>query len=196
MKLFLTTLSLLPHLSEAWNIGPRFYDLDVWNPHLLQKQRALMEKQQDLLQKVFSYTSPRYKVTDTDDKFEVTVDVPGVKPEDIHVTFDESNGSVLSIWGSRASTDEDEREAFACQFAQSFSMDPSVDVKKLTANLKNGVLVVTAPKDLKQIEENVRKIPVMVASEEDASMDTPTPDTQEEQTTRTTVEEDVEVKVE
>ena len=41
-----------------------------------------------------------------------------------------------------------------------FSLDPSVDVDQLSANLNNGVLSVTAPKDLKRIEAGVRKIPI------------------------------------
>merc|ERR1719222_272 len=36
----------------------------------------------------------------------------------------------------------------------------TVDVDSFTATLKNGVLVVSAPKDLSKLEENVRKIPI------------------------------------
>ena len=196
MKLFLPSLAtfvILPHVTEAWSLGPRYYGLDVWSPRILLKQRALMEEQQSLLRKAFSYTSPRYQITDTEDKFQVSVDVPGVKPEDIDVAF-ENDGSVLSIRGSRASTNEDDCRSFTSQFSRVFSVDPAVDVENFTASLKNGVLVITAPKDLKRIEENIRKIPVKVASEEDAVIDTPTPENREEQAAEPKIEESVEVE--
>ena len=201
MKLFLpsliTTLAVFPQVSESWSLGQRYYGLDVWSPRMLQKQQALMEKQQSLLQKAFSYTSPRYEIMNTEDTFQVSVDVPGVKPEDIDVVF-ENDRSVLSIRGSRSSTNEDESWSFTSQFSQSFSVNPSIDVENLTASLKNGVLVIAAPKDLKQIEENIRKIPVMVPGEEDATVtiDTPTPETQAQEVLEPKVEEAIEVEEE
>merc|ERR1719157_421948 len=45
-------------------------------------------------------------------------------------------------------------------FSKTFSLDPTVDVDKFTASLKNGVLNVSAPKDLAKLEENVRRIPI------------------------------------
>jgi hypothetical protein len=39
-------------------------------------------------------------------------------------------------------------------------LDPAVDSDRFTANLKDGVLIVSAPKDMKRIEQNVRKIPI------------------------------------
>merc|ERR1712232_602914 len=49
-------------------------------------------------------------------------------------------------------------------FSKTFSLDQTVDVEKFTWALKNGVLTVSAPKDLAKLEENVRRIPVMSAS--------------------------------
>ena len=44
-------------------------------------------------------------------------------------------------------------------------MDPSVDTEKIAANLENGVLVVSAPKDYKKFENNVRTIPIAAPSD-------------------------------
>merc|ERR1712232_510612 len=46
-------------------------------------------------------------------------------------------------------------------FSKTFSLDKTVDEEKLTATVKNGILTVSAPKDLKKLEENVRRIPVV-----------------------------------
>mmetsp|Transcript_16564 Transcript_16564/g.18893 ORF Transcript_16564/g.18893 Transcript_16564/m.18893 type:complete len:107 (-) Transcript_16564:113-433(-) len=53
-----------------------------------------------------------------------------------------------------------EMSRFTSNFSKSFSLDPTVDVDKFTASLKNGVLSVSAPKDLAKLEENVRRIPI------------------------------------
>merc|ERR1712188_260824 len=48
------------------------------------------------------------------------------------------------------------------KFSKTFSLDDTVDVDKLTAALKNGVLTVSAPKDPTKRETNIRRIPVQV----------------------------------
>lgn len=101
--------------------------------------------------------SPRYEITDDEHKFQIAVDVPGVKMEDVNVSVEEA-GSILTIAGHRESTSD--TYSFKSQFSQSFSLDPAVDSDKFTANLKDGVLIVSAPKDMKRIEQNVRKIPI------------------------------------
>merc|ERR1712188_358552 len=53
-----------------------------------------------------------------------------------------------------------ESSQFSSSFFQSFSLDRTVDVDTFTESLKNGVLVVSASKDLAKLEENVRQIPI------------------------------------
>merc|ERR1712137_1082307 len=48
------------------------------------------------------------------------------------------------------------------KFKKSFTLDPSVMVEKMTANLENGVLLVSAPKSVKKTEEEIKRIPVTV----------------------------------
>jgi len=97
-----------------------------------------------------------YELIDNDEKFQLTVDVPGVKEEDIDIKLDEGQ---LTIKGQRVATSESSRST--SKFSQSFSLDlTTVDVDHFTATLKNGVLVVTAPKDLAKLEEKVRRIPI------------------------------------
>merc|ERR1719159_1657138 len=102
-----------------------------------------------------AYPSNRYHLVDNDEKFQLTVDVPGVKQEDIDIKLDDGQ---LTVAGQRLAVSESSR--FASKFSQSFYLDPTVDVDNFTATLKNVVLVVSAPKDLSKLEENVRKIPI------------------------------------
>jgi len=103
--------------------------------------------------------SPRFKVVDDETKFQLSIDVPGVKTEDIDISLEDG---YLSVRAQRVVSggDESSKTRYSSKFSQSFSLDPAVDVEKLTATLDHGVLVVTAPKDLKKIEENIRKIPI------------------------------------
>merc|ERR1719282_2073714 len=97
------------------------------------------------------YPTNRYQLIDNDKKFQLTVDVPGVKEEDIDIKLDDGQ---LTVQGQRTIGSGTSR--FSSKFFRSFSLDRTVDVDSLTANLKNGVLTISAPKDPKRLEENVR----------------------------------------
>merc|ERR1719156_506607 len=101
------------------------------------------------------YPSNRYHLIDNDEKFQLTVDVPGVNEEDIDIKLDDGQ---LTVAGQRLAVSESSR--FASKFSQSFYLDPTVDVDNFTATLNNGVLVVSAPKDPAKLQENVRRIPI------------------------------------
>merc|ERR1711976_1128087 len=75
--------------------------------------------------------------------------------ENLDIKLDDGQ---LTVKGERIAESESSR--FSSRFAQSFYLDPTVDVDNFTATLKNGVLVVSAPKDLGKLEENVRRIPI------------------------------------
>mmetsp|Transcript_18910 Transcript_18910/g.26572 ORF Transcript_18910/g.26572 Transcript_18910/m.26572 type:complete len:147 (+) Transcript_18910:2-442(+) len=81
--------------------------------------------------------------------------------EDIDVSIDDG---YLTVKGQRFAPDT--------KFSKTYSLDPAVIVDKFSASLDSGVLVVTAPKDMKQLEENIRKIPITSApSIEDDEME-------------------------
>merc|ERR1712124_135638 len=111
-----------------------------------------------------SAATHRYELVDNNEKFELTVDVPGVKEEDIDIKLEDIS---LTVQGQRMAASETSK--FSSKFSKTFSLDQTVDVEKFTASLKNGVLTVTAPKDLAKLEENIRRIPVMSAAVDDAA---------------------------
>jgi HSP20 family molecular chaperone IbpA len=176
MKLYLSLLAALASMASAraWMLGPMRRSLLatpslldtslMWPSQLLRESEELMNS----FDRSFSRTSPRYEITNNNEQLKIAIDVPGVKAEDIHVTL-EDEGQVLSITGHREV--EKEGYKYASRFAQSFTLDPSVDIDKFSADLSNGVLVITAPKDMKRLEQSVRKIPVMQSAEDKAAQE-------------------------
>merc|ERR1711862_66691 len=132
--------------------SPRYENTEFAVPGTLAERRKKFISQQG-----FRRISPRYEITDNEEKFKVALDLPGVKAEDINVSYEEDN-KVLSITGQRQAGNDD--YSFTSKFSQSFYLDRTVEVEKLTANLENGVLVVSAPKDHKRLEIGIRKIPI------------------------------------
>jgi len=168
MKFLLPTVAALvaaPVVVDAWSFG-----LTPYGRSLVESPSQMLRRQQDLMNRVFgepffTESYPQYEVSQDDEKFEVAIDVPGVKAEDVNVSL-ENDGKVLAISGQR--TDKGENYVGSTSFSQRFSLDRSIDAEKFSASLKNGVLVVTAPRDLKRIEASTRKIPVMKSAEDKA----------------------------
>merc|ERR1719421_1898117 len=150
---------------------------------MIEKQRMIAQRMFDLVdqqqQAIYptsrGYPTHRYELVDNNEKFELTVDVPGVKEDDIEIKLEEN---LLTVQGQRTASSESSR--FSSKFSKTFSLDQTVDVEKFTASLKNGVLTVSAPKDLEKLEENVRRIPVLAAVDEPAAAAAPEEDGESE----------------
>lgn len=133
-----------------------------------QQMRADIAAAREQMKK--SFQQPWYQVVDNGEQFQISLDVPGVKASDIKVDLEE-DGKVLSLNGHRSISREG--DMYSSSFSRRFYLDPSLDTNNLTANLQNGVLTVTAPKDLKKIEEATKSIPVTeMASEEETNSTT------------------------
>jgi HSP20 family protein len=81
------------------------------------------------------------------DGYHVSVDLPGVKPDDIEVT---AHNNVLSIRGSRTevSADKEQKrsERVYGTFLREFTMPDNADLDRIDAKSKNGVLDIFVPK--------------------------------------------------
>ena len=93
--------------------------------------------------------APTFEVKETADAFLVRADVPGVKEENIDVSF---HNGVLSIAGVREAEERKEGEAFFVyerqygSFSRSFSLPETADAERIEAKLDNGVLNVSVAK--------------------------------------------------
>jgi len=93
------------------------------------------------------------KVKQNDDKFEVTLDVPQYRPEELKVTV---INNVLSIEGAHNESKKetkDEDGSFASsvqrQFSRKWTLPPNCDSDKVQSNLSSdGILMVTCPKEI------------------------------------------------
>lgn len=146
-----TALAVAPSLTEGYGLG--FYSPRVVRPMVITQGGAAAARRRSMTD---GSSVPRYEITDNDEKFQVAVDVPGVKAEDISVSLEDG---MLSLSGQRQSSNE--QYQFSSKFSQNFSFDPAVDSEKFTANLENGVLVVSAPKDMRRLEANIKSIPIV-----------------------------------
>jgi HSP20 family protein len=88
-------------------------------------------------------SSPGYEINEIDDTYQIAVDVPGVKAEDMSVQLD-NDGRVLNISGGRKVVKDN--TITETKFEKRFTIGKNVDMEKVTANLADGVLVLSAPK--------------------------------------------------
>jgi HSP20 family protein len=115
----------------------------------------------DLWNRTGLATMPRYAdmpaveralmdVVDKGDHFEIKVDMPGVKKEDIEVSIE---GSRVAIRAETRSTKEEKEgdrvlhtERFAAMYARTFELPADVSEAGAEAHYEDGVLTLTLPK--------------------------------------------------
>jgi len=92
---------------------------------------------------------PRADVAETENEYEVTVDLPGVKPEELTVEY---KGNELWITGERKQEKEEKGKTFHRvekrygRFERAITLAGPVDEGKVSAEYHDGVLCVTVPK--------------------------------------------------
>lgn len=91
---------------------------------------------------------PRVDLHDTKEAFVLTAEVPGMTENDVQIAVTSDS---LTIQGERKSAAPEgyavhRQERGQLRFARSFAMPARVDVEKVTATVKHGVLTVTLPK--------------------------------------------------
>jgi HSP20 family protein len=90
---------------------------------------------------------PRVDIVEVDDNLLLYVDLPGVKPEDVDVRFENRE---LQIRGKVTAPATRPRyllnEYGVGDYYRAFSITDDVDAEKISADLKDGVLTVHLPK--------------------------------------------------
>lgn len=93
--------------------------------------------------------NPQVDIAETPENFHLSVDVPGVNPQDIELSLHQG---VLTIRGERQSSNDAEeasytrRERFRGSFTRQFNLPESADHETVTAKSNHGVLEITIPK--------------------------------------------------
>jgi len=110
----------------------------------------------------FTTWTPLCDIYETDKSIVIKMELPEVKKQNVSVTFD---NNLLTIHGERKAEEETKEQSYHRversygQFLRSFTLPPFVDSKKIAAEFKEGMLIVTLPKaeeaKAKQIEIKV-----------------------------------------
>lgn len=133
-------------------------NMQVWNPfqefeNLLERYTkgggSRLGKQLDT-EMSFADWAPSVDIEETEDKYVIKADLPGVDKKDIDVKLE--NG-VLSIRGEKQveketgkDTRHHRRERFYGTFARSFTLPDAVDADAVDASYRDGVLSLHIPK--------------------------------------------------
>jgi len=116
-----------------------------------------------MVPEVLGMSYPVMDVEETDDEFRITAELPGMKKDDIKITFQDN---ILTISGEKKleKKREDKNLYYAerrfGKFSRSISINSGVKLDKISAEFKDGVLHVVVPKaeeaKPKQIEVKVK----------------------------------------
>ncbi|WP_321370467.1 Hsp20/alpha crystallin family protein [uncultured Desulfuromusa sp.] len=93
--------------------------------------------------------APRADISETDEGFDIKVEVPGIKREDVKINLE---NHVLSISGENKQEKEEKGkkfhriERYYGRFSRSFSLPENVDEEKIEAVFNDGLLNLTIPK--------------------------------------------------
>ncbi|MBY0516977.1 MAG: Hsp20/alpha crystallin family protein [Bacteriovoracaceae bacterium] len=92
---------------------------------------------------------PACEIVDSDTSFTVSLDVPGLKKEDLELELKDHH---LFITGTRKAPERNEKEKVLRQerrfgkFNRTFSLPDGIDEQNVTANFNDGVLEIKLPK--------------------------------------------------
>ncbi|MBW4050800.1 MAG: Hsp20/alpha crystallin family protein [Proteobacteria bacterium] len=93
--------------------------------------------------------APTVDISETDAEYLLKAQLPAVKKEDVHITFDDG---MLTISGERKQEKEEKGEKYhrieslRGAFSRSFSLPDAIDAGAIRAEGKDGVITVHVPK--------------------------------------------------
>lgn len=101
---------------------------------------------------------PGIEISETENEFQVTAELPGMSKEDIDVSLD--NGR-LTISGERKFEDKQEGKTYHRvetrygSFNRSFQLPDNVDEGSISATYKDGLLHITIEKDTEKVKKQI-----------------------------------------
>jgi HSP20 family protein len=102
---------------------------------------------------------PMVDIKETDVAYEVSAEVPGIKPEDIDISL---TGNELTIKGEKKESKEKTEGGYRLEersygrFARSFRLPTAVNHEKVAADHKDGVVLITLPKSEKAATQKIK----------------------------------------
>ncbi len=130
-------------LSHAHRWSPLFFD------DLRKEMNRIFEGTADRGEGGGTVIAPLANLAETESEYEISLDLPGLKPEDVNVEFRDGH---LCISGERKQVNEEEGKTYHRiersfgAFRRVVALGNEVDADKIAAKYEHGVLTVTAPK--------------------------------------------------
>lgn len=110
----------------------------------------------------FSFAAPALEMTETDDSFKITAELPGLEPDQVDVSYEDG---VLRIAGEKKEEREEKERGYRFSerrygsFERMIELPAVADGEKIAAKFRNGLLTVTVPK-AEDAARKARKIPI------------------------------------
>lgn len=121
----------------------------------------------DLLSSFFSdgadYNVPAVNIKENNKSFEIEIAAPGLNKEDIKIKLE---NDVLTISSEKENKEEKVEETYTrkefsfSSFSRSFTIPDVVDIDKIKANHKNGILTVGLPKQDEKVANKSKTIKI------------------------------------
>jgi HSP20 family protein len=113
----------------------------------------------------FSVNVPACNIKETEKSFTLELAAPGRKKDDFQIEIDNDMLSISSEQSSESQKEEDDgrysRKEFSySSFTRSFSLPESVNMEKIDASYKDGVLHITLPKMDMQVSKSKKRIDI------------------------------------
>lgn len=126
-----------------------------WWPDFFEPFRNLGQQVQD-------FFSPTAEAGANEGEYDVTLELPGVKEEDIDISL---NDNMLTIKGEKKSEKEEKGKTYYFSersygsFQRTFRLPANVEADNVNAKFENGVLHISLPK-VKEVEPPTKKIKI------------------------------------
>jgi HSP20 family protein len=120
-----------------------------WDP--FRDMKSVEDEFDRLIGRAYSRNTwvPALDVRETDDNFELTLDLPGIDPKDVSVNYEDG---MLTVSGKREFSEERQGETWHRiersfgTFARSVRLPRTADADKIEAGFDKGVLTISVPK--------------------------------------------------
>src|SRR5512140_1699363 len=111
-------------------------------------------------------------IAETEDEFIVKASLPGVRPEDVHIT---AHGDTLTIRGEMKAEEEKKGEHYHLrerrygQFQRTVTLSTPISADKAQAQFENGVLTLRLPKAEEAKPKQIKVAPAAAGAQEKGS---------------------------
>lgn len=109
-------------------------------------------------------TAPSINVIESDKDYQVEVAAPGMTKEDFNIHLNENSNLVISMEKRQTNEDDNQnkrylrREFSYSKFEQALILPDNVVKEKIKANVSNGVLTITIPKQTSEERIKVNRV--------------------------------------